>query len=35
MKPLLRDGEVVREFDLEEAAARASQEADTVGVDPE
>jgi len=35
MEPLLRDGEVVREFDLEEAAARASQEADTVGVDPE
>ncbi|MFW6017568.1 MAG: nicotinate phosphoribosyltransferase [Halapricum sp.] len=31
MKPLIRDGEIVREFDLDEAARRARQDADIVG----
>ena len=34
MEPLLRDGEVVREFDLEAARERALAEADLVGIGP-
>jgi nicotinate phosphoribosyltransferase len=31
LEPLVRDGEIVREFDLDEAAARAAQDADLTG----
>ncbi|USZ69521.1 nicotinate phosphoribosyltransferase [Halorussus salilacus] len=31
LKPLVRDGEVVREFDVDEAAERAREDADAVG----
>ncbi|QSG04676.1 nicotinate phosphoribosyltransferase [Halapricum desulfuricans] len=31
MEPLVRDGEIVREFDVDEAARRARQDADAVG----
>ena len=31
LEPLVRDGELVREFDLDEAAARAREDADAVG----
>ena len=34
LEPLLRDGEVVRKFDLDEAAERAAADADAVGFDP-
>jgi nicotinate phosphoribosyltransferase len=33
LEPLVRDGEVVREFDLEEATERAADDADRVGFD--
>ncbi len=31
LEPLIRDGEIVREFDVDEAAERASRDADVVG----
>ncbi|MFB6096299.1 MAG: nicotinate phosphoribosyltransferase [Haloferacaceae archaeon] len=34
LEPLLRDGEIVREFDLDEATRRAANDADLVGFDP-
>jgi nicotinate phosphoribosyltransferase len=33
LEPLIRDGEIVREFDIDEAAARGTQDADDVGFD--
>ena len=33
LEPLLRDGELVRSFDLDDAAARAARDADLVGFD--
>jgi nicotinate phosphoribosyltransferase len=34
LEPLIRDGELVREFDIDTAAARALQDADLVGFEP-
>jgi nicotinate phosphoribosyltransferase len=34
MEPLVRDGEVVREFDVDAAAERAARDAERVGFDP-
>ncbi|WP_436936233.1 nicotinate phosphoribosyltransferase [Halovenus marina] len=34
LEPLIRDGELVREFDIDTAAARAMQDADVVGFEP-
>ncbi|MEF8814954.1 MAG: nicotinate phosphoribosyltransferase [Halovenus sp.] len=34
LEPLIRDGEIVRSFDIDEAAARARQDADLVGFEP-
>nr|WP_136351011.1 hypothetical protein [Natronorubrum bangense] len=31
LEPLIRDGEIVRDFDLEDAATRANTDAETVG----
>jgi nicotinate phosphoribosyltransferase len=34
LEPLVRDGELVREFDIDEAAKRAAADAVGVGFDP-
>jgi nicotinate phosphoribosyltransferase len=34
LEPLVRDGDIVREFDIDEAATRAARDADRVGFDP-
>lgn len=34
LEPLVRDGEIVRSFDIDDAAARAAEDAETVGFEP-